>query len=591
MKTEADKFDGQNLGAIQVGDGLRVVRRIVRPHRVPLTVSVAGSLLFALGSVVSTVVLARVIDQVALPAFEDGADQADRRQLWLGVAAVMAIAMVRSIGVVSRRFFAGLTAERVQRTTRDRLADEYLDRPASWVRTQPAGRLLAHVDNDAKVLVEALHPLPFSIAVVFLALFSAVALLLVDPVMAGLAFVVFPLVTMLNRWYSRLVREPLAETQERVGEVSSIAHESFEGSLIVKALGLADREAARFDEASAGLQKARVNVGFLRAIVDALLDALPVVGTLLAVVLAAFRVRAGAMSAGEVVQVAALFSLLAVPVRVFGFFLESLAPSVVSWRRLSPFLAGDPTPTASVVTSVASPISTGGADPVVVSNLSYLHPEGAAESGFALDSISFSINRGEVVAVVGRTGSGKSLLCLLLAGLLEPSEGDIETGGVPPILAFQESFLFADTLRANIDLADQYEDATVHSAAKAAQIATFIESLPHGYDTVVGERGVTLSGGQRQRIALARALLVNQGFLIVDDATSAIDPVVEQRILEALRAKTATTVVLTAHRLSTIRMADRVLYLEEGLLRGFGSHAELLTNDEYRSLVMAYGES
>ncbi len=571
---------------IDVWEGLGVVGHLIRPHRLVLAVSIVGSLMYALASVVGTVVLARVVDDVVLPSLEVGAEEPPRRDVWLGVGAILAVALIRSTGVVCRRYFAGMTSERVQRRTRGRLADEYLDRPASWVRAQPQGRLLAHVDSDTRVLVESLHPLPFSVAVVFIAVFSGIALVLVDPFMAGIAFVVFPLVTMVNRWYSSRVQEPMAETQERVGHVSSIAHESFGGSLIVKALGLADREHRRFDAASAQLQDARVRVGFLRAFVDAALDVLPVFGTLVAILVSAFRVRAGAMSAGEVVQVAALFSLLSVPVRVFGFFLESLAPSVVAWRRLSSLIAGEP--------STPTPVARHGTDrspaSVSLASVSYQHADAKEGSRPAIDNLSLTIEPGEIVAIVGRTGAAKSTLCLLLAGLLQPTKGRITSGGVPPTLAFQEAFLFADTLRSNIDLAEAYSDAEVFEAARAAQISTFIDQLPIGYDTVMGERGVTLSGGQRQRVALARALLVDQGLLIIDDATSAVDPVIEQRILNGIRSAGSSTVVLTAHRLSTIRLADRVLFLRAGQLVAFLPHDELLADDDYRSLVMAYAD-
>jgi ABC-type multidrug transport system fused ATPase/permease subunit len=207
------------------------------------------------------------------------------------------------------------------------------------------------------------------------------------------------------------------------------------------------------------------------------------------------------------------------------------------------------------------------------------------------------------VAVVGATGSGKSTLCNLLAGLARPASGEIRLGDVPLALAdpmdlrsavalvFQETFLFADAVLENLTLGEAVEEDRLRWAIDIAQ-AGYIDELPHGRATVVGERGVTLSGGQRQRLALARALLRHPRLLVLDDATSAIDPVVEQRILDGLRAELDTTTVVVAHRVATIRLADRVLFLDQGRIVGDGTHDELLAADpQYVALVRAYEQA
>jgi ABC-type multidrug transport system fused ATPase/permease subunit len=217
-----------------------------------------------------------------------------------------------------------------------------------------------------------------------------------------------------------------------------------------------------------------------------------------------------------------------------------------------------------------------------------------------LRSLSFSVQPGQVVAVVGATGSGKSTLCTLLSGLARPTAGEIRLGDVPMrnadpadlrrsvSLVFQETFLFADSVHENLTLGEPVEDENLRWALAIAQ-ATFVDQLPEGLDTVVGERGVTLSGGQRQRLALARAMLRHPRLLLLDDATSAIDPVVEERILDGLRAELDTTTLVVAHRVATIRLADRVLFLDDGRIAAEGTHDELLAvNDAYRSLVRAY---
>jgi ABC-type multidrug transport system fused ATPase/permease subunit len=219
-----------------------------------------------------------------------------------------------------------------------------------------------------------------------------------------------------------------------------------------------------------------------------------------------------------------------------------------------------------------------------------------------LDGVTFDAAPGEIVAIVGPTGSGKSTLCQLLVRLAEPDRGQIRLGGVDlarvrtddlrraAALVFQESFLFADTVGENIGLDTAAAPDEVREAARIARADGFIERLPRGYDTPMGERGVTLSGGQRQRVALARALVRHPRLLLLDDATSAVDAVIEAEILDGLRRALDTTTLIVAHRVSTIELADRVVYLDGGRVVAQGTHRELLALPAYEALVRAYEE-
>jgi ABC-type multidrug transport system fused ATPase/permease subunit len=253
-----------------------------------------------------------------------------------------------------------------------------------------------------------------------------------------------------------------------------------------------------------------------------------------------------------------------------------------------------------------------------------VHPDPGTESGvereYVLDGIDLDVAPGEVVALVGSTGAGKSTLCSLLAGLVPPTAGQILLGNRPVdqlgaadrsrevAVVFQEPFLFADTIRANILLDDPTDSTSsarvageddVDVAAEAggsleeavaiAQVNRFLNEMPNGLDTEIGERGVTLSGGQRQRVALARALIRHPKVLLLDDATSAVDPVVEQQILAGLRSGLRATTLVVAHRVSTIELADRVLFLRDGRIAASGQHEQLLaTEPAYAALVRAY---
>lgn len=572
--------------------GLRQVATFVRLHPGPFAVSVVGAATFAGCTVLATVILGRVTDDIVVPTFESGRPPAGT--VLGGLAAIAAVAVLRVVAVVTRRYFAAVTAERVRRTLRHWLSDRYLDVPLEFHHRTPTGQLLAHADSDTERGAEFINPLPFSLGVGFLALFSLVTLLITDWALALVALTVFPALALMNKLYSSRVEGPATDTQAAVGRVSSIAHESFDGALVVKTLGRERDEVARFSAAAEELRQHRIRIGNLRALFEPALDALPNLGIVAVVVVGTARIDAGAITPGQLVQVAALFSVLAFPMRVFGFFLESLPHSVVALERIHGVLATEPVP----VPDSPSPLPDGPLD-VEVAGVHF----GYGPDHPLLTDVSFRIERGEVVALVGSTGAGKTTMCHLLSGLIRPSHGRIRLGGVrldelapddvsdAVAMVFQESFLFADTLRSNIDVAGTVDDERVRWAARIARADGFIADLPAGLDTIVGERGVTLSGGQRQRVALARALLRRPRLLVLDDATSAVDPRIEQQILDGLRTELDMTTLVVAQRVSTILLADRVLYLAGGRIAAAGRHQDLLAHPGYEALVRAYEDS
>jgi ATP-binding cassette, subfamily B, bacterial len=569
--------------------GARLLWTSVRAQPRPFLVSISGAALFAVMAVGGTIVLGRATDRVLTPAFDGGVE---RGTIAVGALAIVVASALRMLGVVLRRYFGQMAQRRMQRLWFRRVTDRYLEVPLRWYDEHPAGELLAHADADCERATIALQPLPFSLGVVVIIVVSMVQLAVVDPVIMLIGLALFPSLALLNRYYTTRVERPAARAQAQVGEVSSVAHESFEGVLIVKTLGLAHRESARLRSAADQLRVERMAVGRLRAAFEPGLDALPNLGTVALLGVGAWRLSVGAVTIGELVQAMTLFGILAFPFRIVGFLLEELPRAVVAHDRVMGVLAA---PTRERPADPV-PLPEGPLD-VTIDDVRFVHGDDVV-----LDGLSAHLGPGEIVALVGSTGTGKSTLCNLLARLVDPAAGEIRLGGVPLPLAdpehlhaavalvFQETFLFADTVRENLSMGADVAEDELWQALDVARARAFVERLPRGLDEVIGERGVTLSGGQRQRIALARALLRRPRLLLLDDATSAVDPRVEQAILDGLRGAVAATTVVVAHRVSTIALADRVLLLDDGRIAASGTHRDLLGIPAYAALVRAYEE-
>ncbi|MEA2452098.1 MAG: ATP-binding cassette, subfamily bacterial [Actinomycetota bacterium] len=557
-------------------------------HPGPFTIAVTGAGVFAAATVASAVVLGKVTDKIIVPAFDGGVPRGT--VLW-GVAGVLGVALLRCAAIVIRRYFAGLTAARVQRSLRTSVIDSYRRLPLAYHRSQSAGELLAHAEADVEAATDILHPLPFSTAAILLIVFATGALIVTDPFLALIGLLVMPVMTVLNRLFGVRVEPPASKAQNAMGRVSAVAHESFDGALVVKTLGREAEEVQRLEAKAEELRRHRVEFGQLRAGFEPAFDGIPNLGIIVLLAMGSWRVSTGDVTIGVLVQFVSLFQLIAFPMRLIGWVLSDMPRAVVGRDRLEAVFQEKST-LADVVDGANLP---SGPLRVRADGVSFAyggHP--------VLSDISFDIEPNESVALVGSTGSGKSTLSELLVRLADPDSGTIELGGIDlrkvathelrnnASVVFQESFLFATTILENISLERTVTRDEVERVAKLAQAHDFIERLPQGYETVVGERGVTLSGGQRQRVALARALLSNPRLLILDDATSSVDPTIEHAILEGLRNDLSTTLIVIAYRVSTISLADRVLFLENGRIAAEGHHIELLRYPAYDAMVRAY---
>jgi ABC-type multidrug transport system fused ATPase/permease subunit len=559
-------------------------------HPKPFAAAVTGAVVFAFASLWLTEALGRATDEVLRPAFQG---EVESRDVLLAVGALMLGGLGRALGIMLRRYYSGVSGERVMATLRTRVAERYRALSLRYHRETPTGELLAHMEADVKAAVDVFWPVPFAIGVMLLAALALVALTLSDPYLAVVGLIVFPSLAFMNRIFARRMEEPARMAQERIGEVSAVAHESIDGALVVKTLGREEAETGRLFEKARALRDERVRAGVIRATFEAALDAMPTMAIALLLAVGSWRVASGAITLGDLIGFVALFQLLSWPMRFIGWILAELPRAVVGYDRLEEVFR-EPVTVAPARQGKPLPVGPLG---LRVHDLHLLYEQQSP----VLEGVSFEVAPGESVAIVGPTGVGKSTLTQLMVRLVDPDEGHVEIGGVDlrevdvaslrsaVAVVFQDSFLFAESVRSNIALDSGATDAQVEHAATIAACDRFIRALPKGYDTIVGERGLTLSGGERQRVALARALVRQPRLLILDDATSAVDPSIEAEILGALRRELATTLVVVAYRLSTISLADRVIFLHGGRVRATGSHEELIaTEPGYRAIIRAY---
>ncbi|MCU7723504.1 ABC transporter ATP-binding protein/permease [Actinoplanes sp. KI2] len=576
-----------------LGRGLRVLGQAIRDEPRLFTVGVVGSSLFGLLIIANSYVVGAVVGHVVVPAF---ADQHVRAGTLALVAAVfLGISALRVASIFGRRLGAGFMQFRLQARYRRAVTRRYLSLPPSWHQSHATGTLLSNANSDVEAAFVPIAPLPFAVGTIVMVLAAVLALFLTDWVLALVGVALFPALFGLNVVYSRHMSPRQIRAQHMRAKVSAVAHESFDGALVVKTMGREEDESRRFAVFVTELRDALISVGRLRGLFDPVMDSLPSVGTLAVLLLGAWRLQSGAISVSELVTVAFLFTVLAFPVRAIGWVVAELPRSVAGWDRVQAVLSS----TGDLHYGPIKLEKSGEAAALAFENVDFRYGDGP----LVLNGVSFTVPAGKTVALVGPTGSGKSTIASLAIRLVDPADGTIRLDGeaLPSLteaslagtaaLVPQIPFVFDDTVRGNVTLErDGVGEDDAWRALRLAQADRFVEKLPEGLDTAVGERGTSLSGGQRQRITLARALAGRPRLLVLDDATSAVDPRVEAAILGSLRGRDAgASILVVAYRRATIALADEVIYLEQGKVVATGTHTDLLaTHPGYADLVTAY---
>lgn len=576
-----------------LGDGFRVLGAGIRREPWVFTLSTLGSVLFGALTVADAWVLGWATDEVLIPAFDTGTTTTRALLAILGL--FVAVAILRAVGIVARRLGAGIMQYRVMAAYRREVTRQYLSLPMSWHARHPTGELLSNANSDVEAAWAPIAPLPMAVGTLAMMLIAVVQMFLTDLVMALVGLLVFPAVMLVNLVFQRISSPIFTRIQALRAELSEVAHESFDGAQVVKTLGREQEETDRFRTKAHQLRDEAIHAGRVRAAFDPLLEGLPNLGVLAVLGVGVARVGSGAADPGDVVVIAYLLTIVAFPIRSIGWVLGEFPRSVVGYERVHRVL-DETVRTEYGERRLPAPRDRGAL--LRVEGLGF----GYDADHRVLDDLDLDLAPGRTVAVVGATASGKSTLTSLVTRLVDPDEGrltldgtdlrDLAHGELAEHVALvpQSAFLFDDTVRDNVTLGSPVADEEVWEALRTAQADGFVAALPRGLDSRLGERGTSLSGGQRQRLSLARALLHRPRLLVLDDATSAVDPEVEARILAGVRKRSGeTTMLLVAYRKATIALADEVLFLADGRIADRGPHADLLARrPDYALLVNAY---
>jgi len=516
----------------------------------------------------------------------------DRADLWLWVWLIIGAGLTSGSLMVARRLIAGRLSLNVEFDLRQSLYTHLQGMSFGFYDKHQTGQLLSRATSDVSAVRMFL-----GYGLVFISQYAAslvaasVLLVITSWQLALITFVLLPPIAIVATRYSRRSHPVLRDIQQRIADVPTQAEESIVGVRVVKAFAQEDAEGDRFALRNERVFERELDSARIQARYSPLLDLLPQLAFAVIILVGGLLVIDGNLSLGGFITYNLYLAILIWPLRMIGMWIGQYQRAVASGERIFQVLDEH-----SDVTDPPAPVAlpAGGGD---------LRFEGVTFGYDAdrpvLHDLNLDVSAGTTIAVIGRTGSGKTTLTSLVPRYYDPQAGRVVLDGVDVrelgladlrgaiATVAEDTFLFSTTVAANIAYgAPGATREEVVEAARRAQAHEFIEALPHGYDTLVGERGLTLSGGQRQRLSIARALLVDPRVLILDDATASVDATTEARIRKALETvMEGRTTIIVAHRLSTIALADEIVVLENGRVAARGRHDDLVdTNPVYAEI-------
>ncbi|HEY5423498.1 MAG TPA: ABC transporter ATP-binding protein [Ilumatobacteraceae bacterium] len=498
-----------------------------------------------------------------------------------------------------RRWFAFRESRTTEMVLREQLYDHIQHLHVGYHDRIQTGQLMSRASSDLTQIQAFVVMIPITAS--NLAMVAAIIVLLTmsSPLLALIALAPLPLLNVLSVRFSRRIHPAVLAVQQEQAQLATVVEEAVSGVRVVKGFGAekvtADRLLVEADDIRrVSLQAARIRSAFLPG-----LDLLPNLGLIAVLAIGGHKLLRGEMTYGQLVEFIQYIGLLIFPLRNLGMTVAFGQRAAAALLRVDEVLSMAPVVADAGEPKALPAVEPGGA-------VRFEHVEFAYDNGVAvLDDFDLAIDAGTSVAIVGGTGSGKSTIARLLIRFYDVQTGSIGVDGVDVrdmrlgdlrravSIVFEDTFLFHDTVAANIAFARPDADRdTVEHAARLAGAHDFVVALPDGYDTMLGERGYSLSGGQRQRIALARAIMSDPRVLVLDDATSAVDPSKEHEIREAMATvMQGRTTIVIAHRPGTIALADTVVLLDDGRVAATGTHHELLAgNERYREVLAAWAE-
>ncbi len=568
---------------------------MVLAHRILFFGSMALALIAMLGQVAIPALVRAAIDGALAPQAVDGVtpDGGLSNRLWFFVVIIVAIGVVRGVLTAAYRFGLYRTAFDIDSDLRTLLYEHLTTLSFSFFDRTQSGQVISRANSDIRSVQMFLTFAPLMSVTGVMFVVSIVFMLSIHVPLTIVAVLPLPGVYLVGKRLRDQVFPLSWIVQARTADMSTVVDENINGVRVVRSFAAERAQINEMAKAATRLRWAGVRTVDARARHNPIIENLPRLGMLLVLTYGGWLVIDGQVTEGSLFAFTAYVTMLQAPFRTFGLFLMLGQRARASADRIYEIFDTEP----EVVDRPDAVPLVEPSGSIEFDDVSFRYRD---DGPLVLDGFSIQISAGETVAIVGRTGSGKSTIARLLARFYDVDDGAIRIDGADVRDVTQLSlrhavgvvaddpFLFSVSLAGNIAYgAPGSPRPEIELAAKRADAHDFISSLPAGYDEVVGERGYTLSGGQRQRVTLARAFLTKPRILVLDDATSALDVAVEQRILDGLREVGAATIILIAHRMSTIAAADRVVLVENGRVLASGLHHQLLASEPVYAEVLA----